>query len=514
MTNLERTPIAPADAESSAPVVEVVGLVKTYGAIRALKGIHVAFRSGEIHGLVGANGAGKSTLVRILAGLESPDDGEIWAHGEPVSLHSPAAASRLGFAFIHQELNLVRSFTAAQNILLGNNGGGRKIIGNFRRVPGRVTAVAERVGITFPLDRLVGSLTVHEQWLVTIARALMNDSELIVMDEPTGSLDAEESLRLLKVCADLAAQGVAVVFISHRLDEVMSICDQVTVFRDGSVTASLSNEEITRERLVHGIVGHALAPRLPAGTRAAVDGRVALEVAGIHRGRSVNGATLRLHEGELLGIAGLVGAGRTELARVIFGADEPDAGTMSLYGAAYAPRGVSDAKRAGVAYVPEERRSEALFLQLPITSNLHAAAWGARTSKLNPLVSQRKADRDALARCEELGVVMRAGGARQPISALSGGNQQKVIIGRWLATNPRVLVLDEPSRGVDIGARADIYRRIRAIAEQGMSVIVISSEFEELLECDRVAVMSRGRVVGDLTGDEITVADMLGLCYA
>jgi ABC-type sugar transport system ATPase subunit len=334
------------------------------------------------------------------------------------------------------------------------------------------------------------------------------------MDEPTGSLDAEESSRLLGVCSDLASQGVAVVFISHRLDEVMSICDQVTVFRDGSVTASLRKDEITRERLVHGIVGHALTPRPPGETRTAASSRVALEVTGIRRGRSVDGASLRLHEGELLGIAGLVGAGRTELARIIFGADAPDAGTMTLYGEAYAPRGVHDAKSAGIAYVPEERRSEALFLQLPITSNLHAAAWAGRSSKLNPFVSQRRADRDALARCEELGVVMRAGGTRQPISALSGGNQQKVVIGRWLETNPRVLVLDEPSRGVDIGARADIYRRIRAIAEQGMSVIVISSEFEELLECDRVAVMSRGRVVGELTGDDIAVADMLGLCYA
>ncbi|MGR0218682.1 sugar ABC transporter ATP-binding protein [Agromyces sp. ZXT2-6] len=514
MLNLERAWEVPTDAETPEPIVEVSGLVKTYGAIQALKGVDLAFRAGQIHGLVGANGAGKSTLVRILAGLESPDDGAVVVRGTPVTVHSPAAAARLGFAFIHQELNLVRSFTAAQNILLGNNRGDGKVIGNFRRVPPRVTAVAERVGISFPLDKLVAELTVHEQWLVTIARALINDSELIVMDEPTGSLDAEESDRLLKVCTDLAAQGVAVVFISHRLDEVMAICDEVTVFRDGAVTAALSKTEITRDRLIQGIVGHALPPASTENAKDLRNTRVALEVSGIRRGRSVNGATLRLHEGELLGIAGLVGAGRTELARIIFGADAPDTGTMRIYGAPYSPQGVRDAMRAGVAYVPEERRSEALFLQLPVTSNLHAANWGRRTSKLNPFVSQRRADRDALTQCQDLGVVMRAGGTRQPISALSGGNQQKVVIGRWLETGPKVLVLDEPTRGVDIGARSDIYRRIREIAERGMSVIVISSEFEELLECDRVAVMSRGRVVGELTGDDITVPNMLGHCYA
>lgn len=514
MSNLERAGDVPKDAASATPIVEVSGLVKTYGAIQALKGVDVAFSPGEIHGLVGANGAGKSTLVRILAGLEAPDEGEVVVRGTAVAVHSPTTASRLGFAFIHQELNLVRGFTAAQNILLGNNRDDRKIIGNFRRVPRRVAAVAERVGITFPLDRVVGSLTVHEQWLVTIARALMNDSELIVMDEPTGSLDAEESARLLKVCTDLASQGVAVVFISHRLDEVMEICDRVTVFRDGAVTASLSRLEITRDRLIVGIVGRELAPRTADDQKDMRTGRVVLDVDGVRRGRSVNGATLRLHEGELLGIAGLVGAGRTELARIIFGADSPDDGSMRLFGTDYAPAGVKDAKQAGVAYVPEERRSEALFLQLPITSNLHAASWSTRSSRFNPFVSQRKAERDALAVCDDLGVVMRAGGTRQPISALSGGNQQKVVIGRWLEMGPRVLVLDEPSRGVDIGARADIYRRIRDIARQGMSVIVISSEFEELLECDRVAVMSRGRIVGDLTGDEISVPHMLGLCYA
>lgn len=499
---------------NEAPVVEVIDLMKRYGAIQALKGVSVQFRHGEIRGFVGANGAGKSTLVRSLAGLEAPDGGEIIVDGEPTTIHSPSAAARLGFAFIHQELNLVRSFTAAQNIVLGAYGQERKLVGNFRSVSPRVREVADRVGISFPLERLAAELTTHQQWLVSIARALMNDSRLIVMDEPTGSLDAEESSRLLQVCRDLAASGVAVVFVSHRLEEVIEICDTVTVFRDGAVSADLVKAEITRERLIMGIVGRAVIPGARRSGSDLDSAAPVLEVEGIRRGRSVNGASFTLRQGEMLGIAGLVGAGRTELARIIFGADQPDSGRMRLFGEPYVPRDVCQAKRSRVAYVPEERRSEALFLQASITSNLYAASWPQRISGWHPFVSQRRADRDALDLSRELGVVLRAGGTRQPIQALSGGNQQKVIIGRWLETRPQVLVLDEPTRGVDVGARSDIYARIRDIVRSGMSVIVISSEFEELLECDRVAVMSRGGIVGELTGDDMTVANMLGLCYA
>ncbi len=500
--------------EARIPTIEVAGLVKSYGAIQALKGVSLTFHEGEVHGLVGANGAGKSTLVRSLAGLEAPDSGEIRVEGNPTVIPNPAAAAKLAFAFIHQELNLVRNFTASQNILLGAQGQDRKLVGNFHRIPARVKRVAERIGISFPLDKLAGELTTHQQWLVSIARALMNDSRFIVMDEPTGSLDADESARLLRVCRDLAADGVAVVFISHRLDEVIEICDRVTVFRDGAVSANLEKAEITRERLILGIVGRAITPGAGKGTQSLSHASVVLKVNNIRRGKSVNGASLELRQGEMLGIAGLVGAGRTELARIIFGADQPDSGELTLFGESYSPQSVRDAKKARIAYVPEERRAEALFLQASITSNLYAASWSQRAGRWMPFISQSRADRDAAVAAGELGVVMRADGTRQPIQALSGGNQQKVVIGRWLQTKPLILVLDEPTRGVDVGARSDIYARIREIVRAGMSVIVVSSEFEELLECDRVAVMSQGAIVGDLAGEDITVANMLGLCYA
>ncbi|MEU2638958.1 sugar ABC transporter ATP-binding protein [Micromonospora fulviviridis] len=473
----------------------------------------VTFNRGEVHGLVGANGAGKSTLVRMLAGLEQPDSGQILIRGKSTEISSAVRASGLGFAFIHQELNLVGAFTASQNIMLGSHRGSAIALRRTDGIDPRAREVAHRIGIDFPLDRPVSQLTVHQQWLVSIARALVHDCELIAMDEPTASLDADESARLLKVARDLANQGVAVLFISHRLDEILQICDRVTAFRNGSVSMAITRADITREAIVEAIVGHELVSPRREEAPPSQRGRVVLEVDGLRAGRTLNGASLRLHEGELLGVAGLVGSGRTELARTIFGADGYDTGRMTLFGRDYVPRSIRDAIRNSIAYVSEERRAEALFLDLPITSNLHVATWAKRRFKRLPLISTRKAESDARRICRELGIVVR-GGTRKPVGALSGGNQQKVVIGRWLEAQPRVLLLDEPTRGVDIGARAEIYARIRDIARSGMSVIVISSEFEELLECDRVVIMSGGSTKGELSGDEITVKEMLRLCYS
>ncbi|PXY18862.1 sugar ABC transporter ATP-binding protein [Prauserella muralis] len=498
---------------SASAFVEVQALTKTYGAIRALKGVDITFRRGEVHGLVGANGAGKSTLVRSLAGLEQPDSGSIRIDGVETHVPNPSAATRLGLAFIHQELNLVETFTASQNIMLGSHEGAALA---FRRVDGvhpAARTAAERLGIDFRLDRPVARLTVHQKWLVSIARALVHDCQLIAMDEPTASLDANESARLLKVARDLASHDVAVLFISHRLDEVLELCDRVTAFRDGGVSATLQRPELTRQRLVEAIVGHESAPSRPARRDSGEDRPVVLEVSDVRRGRALTGATLQLREGELLGIAGLVGSGRTELARAIFGADRIDSGAMRLFGRPYAPTSVADAIRHGVALVSEERRAEGLFLDLSVTSNLYVNTWHKRRTRCTPFTSARRAERQAAEIAQELGVVLRQGGVRQPIAGLSGGNQQKVLLGRWLQTEPAVLLLDEPTRGVDIGAREEIYRRIRSLTRTGMSVIVISSEFEELLECDRVVVMSAGSTVGELTGASITVNDMLRLCY-
>ncbi|WP_330174290.1 sugar ABC transporter ATP-binding protein [Streptomyces sp. NBC_01498] len=504
----------PAPGGRTDPLVRVRGLTKAYGAIRALRGVDVSFRRGEIHGLVGANGAGKSTLIRCLAGLEQPDAGDVLVDGAVTQLHGPADAAGLGLAFIHQELNLVTSFTGSQNIMLGSHKGSMLSPRRFGGVPGAVLRAARRVGIDFPLDVPVAGLTVHQQWLVTIARALVEDRALIAMDEPTASLDAEEAAKLLGVTRELAASGVAVVFISHRLDEVTEVCDRVTAFKDGSVSLSLPRAEITREALVRAIVGHDVTPG--AGVTAfepAERAEAALSLRGIGRGRTVRDVSLTLHRGEALGIAGLVGSGRTELARLIFGADRPDSGTMVLDGEPYRPRTIAHAIERGVAYVPEERRSEALFLTHSVEENLHITTWHRRRlGRWLPFIRPRASRAAANATCRALGI--KTADARRPVVGLSGGNQQKVVMGRWLATDPKILILDEPTRGVDVGARADIYARIRAANESGSAVLVISSEFEELLECDRVLVMAEGHIVGELTSDEITVRNMLRLCYA
>jgi len=502
-------------AQRSAPLVEVHDLQKNYGAIQALRGVDVAFSRGLIHGLVGANGAGKSTLVRSLAGLEQPDGGEIVIRGEATKIANPGEAGRLGFAFIYQELNLVDTFTASQNIILGSDDRRGFQWKGFRGIPSRVAAVAARVGIDFDLDTPVADLTVHQQWLVSIARALVQDCELIAMDEPTASLDAEEASRLLKVARDLAAQGVAVIFISHRLDEIIDICDHVTVFKDGEVSLSIDRSDVTRQKLVEAIVGRSIQPGENKDAPSAHHpGDVFLAAENVGRGKTLRRATIAVRKGELLGIAGLVGSGRTELARVIFGADRPDSGSMTLGGKPYAPKSISDAIRHRVAYVPEERRSEALFLGLSVMSNLHITTWLSKLIPGTPFVSTKRARSAAVATTERLGVVLRNGGVSQPISGLSGGNQQKVVIGRWLQAAPELLILDEPTRGVDVGARSDIYERIREIARDGTAVIVISSDFEELLECDRVTVISGGKTAGNLVGPDITVDSMLHLCYA
>jgi ribose transport system ATP-binding protein len=496
-------------------VVEVRNLVKSYGAIRALRGVSASFLPGEIHGLLGANGAGKSTLVRMLAGLEQPDDGRIVIDGEPQVIHDSFDAGRKGFAFIHQELNLIPNFTAAQNIMLGQHSGSPLALRRFTGVPEEVAAAAHRIGIDFDLRTSVGALSVHRQWLVTIARALVADSRLIAMDEPTASLDAEEASRLMAVAKDLATDGVAILFISHRLEEVMELCDRATVFRDGRVVSTMQRTDMTKGNLIAAIVGRAGTEPADHNGRSSSrrTGKSVLAVRGIRRGKMIRGADLDLREGELLGLAGLVGSGRTELARVIFGADRPDSGAMTLHDRPYRPRSIADAIKQGIAYVPEERRAEALFLDQSVECNVHAASWKALVGRFLPLVSMRRSSRLAESTTKELGVVLRAGGIKQGVGQLSGGNQQKVVLGRWLETEPRILLLDEPTRGVDIGARTDIYKRIREIAQTGLTVLVISSEFEELLECDRVAVMSRGQVVGELEGEAISVNRMLELCY-
>ncbi|PTE08626.1 ABC transporter [Mesorhizobium helmanticense] len=490
-------------APMTTPFLVAHDITKAFGGAQALKGVSLDIAPGEIHGLVGANGAGKSTFIRILAGLNHPDAGRIEIDGQSQQIATPQRATELGMSFIHQELAFVPGMTVLQNIMLGVPKKSRFGLTDWRAIARDVAPIARRVGISAPLNASVKGLSTAEIWLINICRALVREARLIVMDEPTASLAASEAERLFAIVRDLSTSGVAVLYISHRLDEILNLCSRVSVFRDGRSVAELAGKGLNRAALVEAIVGGAIRDsQRTATTRPRGD--VVMEASKLTRAPKVRGVSLKLHAGEVLGIGGLVGAGRTELARLLFGADRPDSGEMRLAGRPYQPASPAAAVRAGLGLIPEERRAEALFLSKSIAFNLGIANLDKIVhGRYLPLLNRRA--RTSMAGEMISSLSIKARNASTPVGRLSGGNQQKVAIGRWLQRKPKVLILDEPTRGVDIGARAEIHRLIRQQADSGMAVLVISSEPDELPDlCDRVLVMSEGRIVRELTGSAVS----------
>ena len=489
---------------TTTPFVVAENIAKAYGGVQALTGVSLSIAPGEVHGLVGANGAGKSTLIKVLAGLVQPDAGRIMVDGVPVSLPTPHHATDLGMSFIHQELAFIPGMTVLQNILLGVPKKTRFGMVDWQAAARDVAPIAQRVGIKAPLFASVKGLSTAENWLINICRALVRNARLIVMDEPTASLSAAEAEKLFAIVEDLSASGVAVLYVSHRLDEIMRLCSRVSVFRDGRSVGCLEGAAITRPALIEAIVGGAVES-LAATDRNPVAGRdVALTVKALTRVPKVNDVSFELRRGEVLGIGGLVGAGRTELVRLIYGADRADSGAMTLDGAAFTPRSPTDSVKAGLGLVPEERRAEGLLLTKSIAFNLQIANLANIVrSRALPLIDRRKREALSLQIVRDLAVKTQS--IDTPVGRLSGGNQQKVVIGRWLLRAPKVLILDEPTRGVDIGARGEIHRLVRELAARGMAVIVISSEPDELPDlCDRVLIMADGRIISTLEGNAIT----------
>jgi len=498
---------------TSSPLVRVTGVAKSFGGAQALKNVDIEITPGEVHGLVGANGAGKSTLIKILAGLVHPDAGTVEIDGHAVSLNTPHAAADLGMNFIHQELAFIPSMTVLENIMLGIPKKSRFGVIDWRAIEQDVRPIAERVGITAALNASVKGLSTAENWLINICRALVRKARLIVMDEPTASLSSSESEKLFQIVQDLSKSGVAVLYVSHRLDEIERLCDRVTIFRDGNSVAEINRDKLTRERLVEGIVG-GVVENLGTKAASAANSNIILKVDALARAPMVNGVSFELHEGEVLGIAGLVGAGRSELAHLIYGADRPDSGTMEFNGKVYAPKSPSAAVKAGFGLVPEERRADGLILTKSV-------AFNAQLSNLSNIIfspsipfidyGKRKSGVENIVR----DLAIKTQSIDTSVGQLSGGNQQKVVIGRWLLRQPKVLILDEPTRGVDVGARAEIHRLVRDLAKDGMAVIVISSEPEELPDLsDRVLVMADGHIVKELQGDALSRNAIVTASYA
>lgn len=497
---------------AAVPLLHVSGVQKSFGGVAALKSASLTVRAGTVHGLIGANGAGKSTLIKCLAGIEHPDAGTVEVDGKTVTIATPDDAARLGFAFIHQEMSLIPGWDVLRNMALGYNPSTHLGLIDWRPTRARAKKVASRLGMKFGLSTPVDDLSTADQWLVLIGRALMHEARLIAMDEPTASLSSNEAGRLHEIIRELVAGGTTIIFISHRLDEVSDLCDDITVFKDGTVTREVIGERVSKATLVNAIVGRELV--IPEhGSEPSEPGRPVLEVRDV-RTSLLRGISLTVHEGEILGLGGLVGAGRSELAHVIYGAARADGGVVLLDGKRVSFAHPADAVAAGVGLVPEERRAEGLLLDKSIAFNINLAKLPSlRYSRFLPLLNLPRGRRRAQ-QVADL-VTVKAKDVRATVETLSGGNQQKVVIARWLLDKPRLLILDEPSRGVDVGARAEVHRVIRELADQGTAILVISSDNEELVALvDRVVVLAEGRTTGELVGEEITEDRILHLSFA
>ncbi len=483
------------------PALEMRGISKTFPGVRALDGVSLAAFAGEVLALMGENGAGKSTLMKVLSGAYRADPGgAILIDGREVTIDGPQSARALGIAIIYQELALAPNLTVAENIYLGDEiarPGGRI---DRRAMADGCRPVLERLGTPFGPGTIVGTLSIAEQQLVEIARALHRRSRILVLDEPTTALSARETDRLFALVRQLRADGIALIYISHRMAEIYDLADRVTVLRDGSFAGTLDHASISAERIVKLMVGRDLSSfYTKQHDPGAVRGEVALEVRGLtDGGRRVKPCSFTLHKGEVLGLAGLVGAGRTELARLIYGADRAAGGTVAIDGVIRTIADPREALAAGIAYLTEDRKGLGLFLDMTCQDNINLGVI-EQDARGHVVLDRARARSRARSRFGALRI--RAPSPLVTVGGLSGGNQQKVLIGRLLETGPRVLILDEPTRGIDIGAKTEIYRLIDDLAKHGLGVLMISSEMGEIIGvCDRVLVMREGAIVGEVGG--------------
>ena len=491
------------------PLLEMRGIVKTFPGVRALDGVDLDVRPGEVHCLLGQNGAGKSTLIKVLAGAHRPDEGEIHWQGEPVSLGTPQAAITVGVSTIYQELDLVPGLTVAENIFLGHelSRAGLSRRGETRRLARELLG---RLGhAEIPVDREVGVLSAAGQQIVSMARALSHDTRMIVMDEPSAVLDQQEVQNLFRVIRDLTTQGVAVVYISHRLEEIRQIGDRVTVLKDGrTVATGLAAKETPTRELIRLMTGREIEYVFPDRTPLESDADTVLEVDSLALAGTFSGVSFTVRAGEIVGLAGLVGSGRSEILESIYGARRPTSGTVAVDGRRLRAGSVNAAVRSGVGLAPEERKSQGLLLDQAVYRNITLSSL-SRFASAGFL--DRAAERTA-ARELTTALDVRPSGVDRPVRTLSGGNQQKVVLARWLMRDCRVLLLDEPTRGVDVGARSEIYSLVRSLSARGVAVVVVSSEVEEVLGlADRVLVVSEGQVVHEGPAQEIDEHKVLDL---
>ena len=497
---------------TGSPILQLREIHKRFPGVHALRGVNLDVHPGEVVAMLGENGAGKSTLMKIVGGIERPDSGEIRVAGELVVMRDVHTATALGIAFIHQELNVLDNLDVAGNVLLGREPtrwGALRLI-DRRKMRATVLPYLRQLGLDVSPDTPMAALSIAQQQLVEIARALSMNARLLIMDEPTSSLTLTETARLHEVVRDLRTHGVAIVYITHRLAEVRAVADRALVLRDGANAGALAREELTHDNMISLMVGRDLAPEYEAGDRH--PGRDDFKVAGLRTRRYPHHAvSFGVGRGEILGVAGLIGAGRSEVARAIFGIEPPIAGTITFESATLKIAGPHDAIRHGIFLVPEDRRSAGLVVDSSVRENVSLPAL--RRYARHGLVSDAEERQATGAVCSKLQV--KAPSLEVKAATLSGGNQQKVVLAKWLALGPKVLIVDEPTRGIDVAAKAEIYRLLRDLAREGVAVVMISSDMEEILQLsDRVAVMHEGRITGVLERTACTEQRIMTLAIA
>ncbi len=494
-----------ASNKQAEPLLRIEHLAKAFPGVIALADASLTVGRGEVHALVGQNGAGKSTLIKILTGAHRKDAGTIFFDGKPVEFRTPQDAQSNGVSTIYQEINLVPYRSVAENIFMGREPRRFGFI-NWRRMNREAAKVLERMGIKADVSQPLMNLNVATQQMVAIARAVSFESQLVVMDEPTSSLDDREVAKLFEVIRGLKATGTSVIFITHRLDELYQVCDRVTIMRDGRTVAERPMHEITKLDLVAAMLGKELGEVRREGQTAFTGGthqggQVLLQARHLQRGRALRDASVDVGAGEIVGLAGLLGSGRTEVARAVFGADRIEDGEIRFEGEPANFGSPADAIEAGIGFCSEDRKVEGIIPYLSVEENMTLAAMPMLAH--HGIVS-RPQQRALVERFIER-LAIRTSGPDQKIRELSGGNQQKVLLARWLCLNPKLLILDEPTRGIDVGAKAEIQGLINELADNGLGVLMISSEIEELTEgSDRVVVLRDGRTVSELPGEAIS----------
>jgi rhamnose transport system ATP-binding protein len=489
------------------PLLQAVNITKSYPGVRALDDVSFELRAGEVHAIVGENGAGKSTLIKVITGAVQPDSGEIRIKGQTVSANSPRIAKELGIAAIYQQPALFPELSVAENIAIGLERHNPFLRIDWQKRRRRAEDLLARLGANLYPDQDAGELSMPQQQLLEIARALGAEAKVLILDEPTASLTKEDADKLFSVIDGLRAQGTGIIYISHRLDELPGIADRVTVLRDGRTVDTLLVAEVNTESLIRLMVGRELSTVFPK-TRVQ-PGDLVLELSDLGcSGAGIHNISLQLRAGEILGLAGLVGAGRTELARTIFGLTPADHGTIRLGGKALRITSPRQAIKSGIAYVPEDRRRHGVVSEMPISANITLASL-ERLSRHGSMDFSRERTL-AGQQIDQLGIKTPAIFA--PVATLSGGNQQKVALSRWLLICPSVLILDEPTQGIDVGAKAQVHALMNELASQGMAILMISSELPEILGMsDRIAVMAGGTIVGVLDRDDATQEKILSL---